>query len=111
MEVFMIYLYFIVGFVLLFPFLFLAAGFLYSLTKRGTPGVEWRQRIGLAYDRLIAVCLGYPDGKTICGHVGHRSQISNNFAWKVYVKIIEALPWFSKGHCAETAAKEYPDMI
>jgi len=89
------------------PFFMIGAGFLYSITKRGEDGITWRINIGLAFDRLIAALLGYPDKMTICGYVGRRSQISNNFSWKVYIKIIELLPWFEKGHCVATAEKEY----
>lgn len=102
----MIYFYIVSGSLLLAPFVFLAGGFLYSMTKRGTAGVEWRIRIGLAFDRFIAACLGYPDKMTLCGFIGRRASESNNFSWKVYVKMIEVLPWFEKGHCAETAEKE-----
>lgn len=102
----MIYFYLILGAFVSFPFVFISAGFIYSLTKTGEEGIVWRLNIGLAFDRLCAACLGYPDKMTICGFVGRRASASNNFTWKVYVKIIEFLPWFAKGHCAETAEKE-----
>lgn len=102
----MIYVYLLITAFISFPFVFLAAGFLYSMSKRGDDGITWRINIGLAFDRLVASCLGYPDKMTICGFIGRRSQESNNFSWKVYIKLIELLPWFAKGHCIETAEKE-----
>ena len=102
----MIYFYIVIGSLLLSPFVFLAGGFLYSLTKRGAAGVEWRIRILVAFDRLMAAWLGYPDKMTLCGFIGRRATESNNFSWKVYVKLIEVLPWFEKGHCKDTAEKE-----
>ncbi len=102
----MIYFYLALAGFVSFPFVFIAGGFLYSLTKTGEDGIKWRLNIGLAFDRLVASCLGYPDKMTICGFVGRRAAESNNFSWKVYVKIIEFLPWFAKGHCAETAETE-----
>ena len=102
----MIYFYVVVGLVVSIPFILMSGGFLYSLTKRGPYGVAWRNRIGLAIDRLVAAGLGFPDKMSICGYVGRRVKNSNNFSWKVYAKIIEALPWWEKGHCGETAEKE-----
>jgi hypothetical protein len=102
----MIYLYYAIAVFVSLPFFMIAGGFLYSLTKRGEDGIIWRINIGLAFDRLIAALLGYPDKMTICGYVGRRSTQSNNFSWKVYIKLIELLPWFEKGHCLETAEKE-----
>lgn len=102
----MIYLYCLLGLALFVLFVLFFGGMLFSLSKRGTPGLEWRLRIGIAFDRYIAASLGYPDKMTICGYVGRRVQGSNNFSWKAYEKIIELLPWFYKGHCRETAEKE-----
>jgi hypothetical protein len=102
----MIYLYLAIALFIASPFLFIGAGFLYSLTERGEKGIQWRINIAVAFDRLIAACLNYPDKMTLCGYIGRRSLNSNNFSWKVYIKLIELLPWFEKGHCLETAEKE-----
>lgn len=82
------------------------SGFIMSAFRRGAAGVTMRINIGLAYDRLIAASWGWPDDRTVCGYVGERAAKSNKLAWRIAEYLIDALPFWRRGHCREIAIRE-----